>query len=70
MLMAASLEKGFVVIGTWRLHIMEDQVTTGSRIFFAFFMFQLDVNDSLHLQALAFSQVPSEIALIGQNHIW
>ena len=46
------------------LHVAEDQVTTGSGIFSAFFMFQLHVYDSLYLQGLAFSQVPSGIALI------
>ena len=38
-----------------RLHVAEDQVTTGSGIFSAFFMFQLSVYDSLYSQALAFS---------------
>jgi len=46
------------------LHVAEDQVTTGSGIFSAFFTFQLNVYDSLYSQALAFSQVPSGIALM------
>ena len=48
-----------------RLHVAEDQVTTlGLGFFSALFMFQLHVYDSMYLQTLAFSQVPSGIALI------
>jgi len=48
-----------------RLHVAENQITIESGIFFsAFFKFQLHVYDSLYSQALAFSQIPSEIALI------
>jgi len=50
---------GSSIVHAYRLHVVPDQVATGSRTFFCILLhFSYMFTGSLHTQALAFSKVP------------